>query len=236
MCLVFNVIIAIIVTLAISFMVTTYNDAGENIRMSGMNAIKESLGWSFVVALFISIGVAYFASSSCNNKVKICEISKRCKQLKIYLSGLIISASYAVVMLLMYIIVSIITVSLIWGIGKFSLDAVLGSLYFIMLHSLLHISLALLTYIATLALKSFGEAMVCYILLIFFVADFLCSAINHFTNNFESNTYWIITNMMILNSHTPSPTDVLHGILVSSCFLIAAIFLGASRFRKHELE
>lgn len=90
LCLVLNIIIAIVVTLAISLVVTTYNTDCENIRMSGMQAIKESLGWSFVASLFISIGVIYFASSDFNNKLNLNQVSKGYDRMKFYLSGLII--------------------------------------------------------------------------------------------------------------------------------------------------
>lgn len=42
--------------------------------------------------------------------------------------------------------------------------------------------------------------------------------------------------MIILNSPTPSTSDVFNGIVVSSCFFFVTAILGILRYRKQELN
>lgn len=236
-CMVLNILIAIITILGTSLFTKLFIVAGETFEgMSGISTLTQSMSWSSIIAIFCTIAITLYTTSGFSNNTQKYPVTKGYGRIEVYLSGLIITSAFAVMMLLAYVLSSTLMATLILGFGTFTLDMLSGSIMVIGIQALLHIALASLMYMVAMTLKGIGEAIACNLLILTLFASIVCNLINRFAENFDSNLYWILNNMMFLTNPMPSMVDISRAVLVSAGFLMFSTFLGLFTFHKYEFK
>lgn len=204
-------------------------------QASGIWVVQDFLPMGFHIIL-VGIFVAIFISSEFSFGTIKNILSRGAGRIQVFLSKFIVCSIASLAMLFAFVIATLTTGSIIWGLDPYGVMTLSGVLNMMSLQALLMVAFTAFFTFVSMTMRSNGGAIATNIMC-FLVASMLLSAISAlFGGVVDLSQYWLTTSVSSLATLTPESGDVIQGLIVAFVWGIGSILVGTTLFKIKDVK
>ena len=223
------------------------DEAGMNLSLEGFPDSKEDLTasnqllsfFSGNITLLLAVLISLFAGSEFNNGTIKNIATKNYSRGKIYLSKLFTSILVSIILTLIFVLVSTVTATFLWGFGDVSSGYWKDTLAAAGIELLLISAFASIFVMFSMIIRQNGGSLavnICFLeftSLVVMIGEMLLKKITGKT--FLLSDYLLDTNMLAV-CRDPGSSSMIRGAAVGSLFLAATVVIGMWNFSKRDIK
>lgn len=155
---------------------------------------------------------------------------------EIYFSTLITSAAASLIMMLAYMLISFVSASIAWGVGKVDSHIIASLFKMIGMESLLIIGIAALFVMVAMVMRNSGGTIAVNMSSLIAVPIILSLVNRLFSSDVVLTKYWLGTSIMNMATLKPANDDIIRCLIVAGCYIVISTLIGVVTFQKRDIK